>query len=158
MTSPDELTPITGEPPAESTPAPVAETTDVVQNPAGWSLVRHGTWEVSIGPDGMIMLPRLLAPEEVPDFISAVSRAAEIANENRAINQAAAAEAAANQPAVPESTLIIQESGSDPIPGAVAIRPASGLASPSSSVTPLDLNDPTSTDKEPTLVRPPAST
>ena len=156
MTAPEEPTIITGEPPAQSDPVVTAAETQVVQNPTGWSLVSHGTWEVSIGPDAMIMLPRLLAPEEVPDFVNAITKAAEVAVENRAINQAAAA--AADTTTAPTPTLIIQESGSEPIPGAVALMPTSGLANPASSATPLDLTDPTSTDKEPTMVRPPAAT
>jgi len=43
-----------------------------------WHLVTHGTWEVSVGPDGLLMLPRHLHPREVDDFIAAAAIAAQI--------------------------------------------------------------------------------
>lgn len=50
----------------------------------GWSLVRHGSWEVSVAPDGLIMLPRHLQPDEVQDFIAAVSQAAVVGTDKQA--------------------------------------------------------------------------
>jgi hypothetical protein len=45
--------------------------------PNGWSLVRAGTWEISVGPDGLLMLPRHLDPREVADFVVSAVAAAE---------------------------------------------------------------------------------
>jgi hypothetical protein len=41
-----------------------------------WRLVTVGTWQISIAPDGLLMLPRHLHPRECPDFIAALSAAA----------------------------------------------------------------------------------
>ena len=58
------------------------------QFPNGWSLVRAGTWEISVGPDGLLMLPRHLDPREVNDFVTSALAAAEegqrIMDENKA--------------------------------------------------------------------------
>ncbi len=40
-----------------------------VQKAAGHYLVTHGTWQISVAPDGLLMLPRHLHPDEVDDFI-----------------------------------------------------------------------------------------
>lgn len=45
--------------------------------PNGWSLANHETWQISVGPDGLLMLPRHLAPSEVADFCAAAQVAAE---------------------------------------------------------------------------------
>lgn len=149
-----EPAPITGELVESESPTPAAEDGVVVRNPQGWSLVQHGNWEVSIGPDGMVMLPRHLAPDEVADFIAAVTKAAEVGAETQAANQATAAAA---QPTPGLSTLIIQESGQPTLPGAIPLQPSSGGATPSVAVTRLDMTDPTA-EKSPTLPRPPAAT
>jgi hypothetical protein len=152
MSEPD-FTPITGDvvepPPAVAVP----EDGVVVRNPAGWSLVQQGNWEVSIGPDHMVMLPRHLAPEEVGDFVAAITKAAELATELQAEVQATATSEAPSF----SSTLVIQESG-QPLPaGAVQLQPSSGSATASgSTVQRLDLSDPTA-DKAPTPSRPPAT-
>ena len=44
-----------------------------------WRLVTVDTWQISISPDGLIMLPRHLHPRECPDFVAAVSAAAIVA-------------------------------------------------------------------------------
>ena len=43
--------------------------------PGGWHLVEKGTWQVSVSPDGMIMLPRHLHPLEIADFCAAAAGA-----------------------------------------------------------------------------------
>jgi hypothetical protein len=45
--------------------------------PNGWSLVTAGTWQISVAPDGLLMLPRHLHPREVSDFLAAAVAAAE---------------------------------------------------------------------------------
>ena len=68
--------------------------TGVEKLPNGWALVRHGVWEVSVAPDGLIMLPRHLQPEEVDDFCEAARQAALLATSKRDDNAQAATSAA----------------------------------------------------------------
>lgn len=55
-----------------------------------WHLVENGAWQVSVAPDGLIMLPRHLHPEEVADFCAAVTAAADVGNKVVLDNQTAA--------------------------------------------------------------------
>jgi len=77
----DETTP-------ETTDAPETPEATCERFPNGWSLVRAGTWEISVGPDGLLMLPRHLHPNEVADFLISATAAAEegarIVEENKA--------------------------------------------------------------------------
>jgi hypothetical protein len=43
-----------------------------------WHLVEYGTWQVSVGPDGLLMLPRYVHPREINDFVGAMLAAAEV--------------------------------------------------------------------------------
>jgi hypothetical protein len=68
---------------AEDTTAPTDEDDNPVpvepsceEYPNGWSLVTAGTWQVSIGPDGLLMLPRHLRPQDVSEFVAAIEAAA----------------------------------------------------------------------------------
>lgn len=65
-----------------------APETSIERLPNGWALVRSGTWEISVGPDGLLMLPRHLDPREVADFIASATAAAEegarVIEENKA--------------------------------------------------------------------------
>jgi len=63
-----------------------------------WHLVRLGNWEVSIAPDGLLMLPRHLHPREVPEFCAAITAAAEKATEVVSGNEEAAAAAVPAKP------------------------------------------------------------
>lgn len=47
----------------------------------GWHLVEAGTWQVSVAPDGLLMLPRHLHPSEVADFCAAAMAAADVGHE-----------------------------------------------------------------------------
>jgi hypothetical protein len=71
--------------------APPAEAT-CERFPNGWSLIRAGMWEISVGPDGLLMLPRHLDPREVNDFVTSAIAAAEegarIQEENKAKEKA----------------------------------------------------------------------
>lgn len=149
-----EPTPITGDVVDAPESAAAPEDGIVVRNPTGWSLVQHGNWEVSIGPDGLVMLPRHLAPEEIADFIGAVTKAAELSTELQAEAQAATG---TPTPGL-SSTLVIQESG-QPLPaGAVPLQLSGGAAVASgNTVTPMGLADPTASESTPTLPRPPAT-
>jgi hypothetical protein len=75
---------------AEPNPAPEAQaplpegasiqTVGDLDNPAGvWKLITYGTWQISVGPDGLIMLPRHLHSREWADFVAAGSIAANVA-------------------------------------------------------------------------------
>jgi hypothetical protein len=54
--------------------------------PGNWHLVEYGNWQVSVGPDAMIMLPRHVHPREVEDFVGAMLAAAEVGKEVAAAN------------------------------------------------------------------------
>jgi hypothetical protein len=45
--------------------------------PNGWTLVTAGSWQISVAPEGLLMLPRHLVPAEVGDFCAAALAAAE---------------------------------------------------------------------------------
>lgn len=49
--------------------------------PEGWHLVEAGSWQVSVAPDGLLMLPRHLHPAEVADFCAAAQAAADVGHE-----------------------------------------------------------------------------
>jgi hypothetical protein len=53
---------------------------------SGWSLVEYGCWSISVGPDGLLMLPRHLVPEDVQDFVGACLAAAEVGVQVRKAN------------------------------------------------------------------------
>lgn len=50
----------------------------VTAHPEGWHLVEAGDWQVSVAPDGLLMLPRHLHPAEVADFCEAALAAADV--------------------------------------------------------------------------------
>jgi hypothetical protein len=64
----------TPEPTPEAPPIPPAR----VQKSGDWHLVTHASWEVSVHPDGMLMLPRHLHPHEVDDFVRCIMTAKDI--------------------------------------------------------------------------------
>ena len=78
-----------------------------------WQLVTYGSWQISIGPDGLLMLPRHLAPSEVADFCACATVAALIGAAVIADNEA---RAAGDNRALPPGRAIIAQ-GSPP-PGA----------------------------------------
>lgn len=93
-----------------------------VEKHRGWTLVREGEWEISIGPDGFIMLPRYLQPADVEDFCSAARRAAEIGLTVQADNKARE-----NDPrpaGLPTDTAIVTEG---PPPAGAVRRPFSTI-------------------------------
>lgn len=95
----------------------MSEADDVTRLPNGWSLVRAGTWEVSIAPDGLIMLPRHVQPDEVDDFVAAMVRAAEVG----AAQQAAILSGQAELPAA-QSSIVVTDASTQRPKGAVPLR------------------------------------
>ncbi|MEZ0357335.1 hypothetical protein [Mycobacterium sp. SA01] len=55
-------------------------TPPTVRRVGEWHLVTANNYQVSIGPDALVMLPRHIHPREIPDFISALTVAAAVAN------------------------------------------------------------------------------
>lgn len=55
-----------------------------------WTLVTANDFQVSIGPDALIMLPRHIHPRDVPDFVAAMTIAADVAGDVHAGNVEAA--------------------------------------------------------------------
>lgn len=56
--------------------------------PGGYHLVTYGEWQVSVMNDGMISLPRIVRPQDIDDFISAMLAAKEVALKQQAENEA----------------------------------------------------------------------
>lgn len=75
----------TAEQPAETAQAAKAPPPSV-QAVGDWQLVTHGTWQISVGPDGLLMLPRHLHPREVDDFIAAATIAKQVGTDVIAAN------------------------------------------------------------------------
>ena len=71
--------------PADKPPATVRAHGD-------YHLVTYGTWEISIAPDGLLMLPRHLHPREVADFVACAAVAADVGADKIADNERKAAE------------------------------------------------------------------
>jgi hypothetical protein len=61
-----------------------------VQKKHGHLLVSYGTWQISIAPDGLLMLPRHLHPRDVDDFVGCLAVAKDIAAHLINTNQKAA--------------------------------------------------------------------
>jgi hypothetical protein len=55
---------------------------------SGWSLIEMGTWQISVAPDGLLMLPRHLHPDEVDDFCATARAAAVVGRETIEANTA----------------------------------------------------------------------
>lgn len=78
-------------PPAPEPALPEGATVQVIgePGPAGvWHLVTYGAWQVSVSPDGLLMLPRHLHPREWADFAAAGAIAADVAAKVVADNEA----------------------------------------------------------------------
>ena len=102
------------------TDEPVAE---VQLLPNAWHLVtvppsegRNG-WEISVAPDGLLMLPRHLKPADVLDFVICARAAAEVGEKVRAENAERAAKDGGT--GLPVGAVIVREG--PPPPGAVRL-------------------------------------
>lgn len=102
---------------AAATPNPEAEpalpdgaTVQTVGDPASpsgvWHLVTYGAWQISVGPDGLLMLPRHLHPREWADFVACGSLAANVAAKVVAEN---AERAKADDRSLPPGRAIVTE-------------------------------------------------
>src|SRR5271168_2549329 len=65
-----------------------------VQKAGDWHLVTHGAWQISVAPDGLLMLPRHLHPRELDDFVRCALVAKDVGTEVIAANEKKAEEAA----------------------------------------------------------------
>lgn len=66
-------------------------TPTIHQIQGGWHAIHYGSWQVSVAPDSLIMLPRHLKPEEAADFCAAVMAAAQVGLRVKGDNEAAGA-------------------------------------------------------------------
>jgi len=103
--------------------------TKVVSYPQGWSLVERGSWQVSVAPDGLIMLPRHLHPSEAADFCAAVQAAAPVGAKQRAANDAKTTPPLTEEELLASPAAFVAETGTEPVPGATPMRvtPRTGL-------------------------------
>jgi hypothetical protein len=85
------------------------------EHPSRWHLVEYGTWQISVAPDGLLMLPRHLHPVDVQDFVSCALAAAQVGAKVVAENTDNLMEVGPPVPMKP----IITPTGEDPPPGAV---------------------------------------
>ena len=103
---------MTEAPPAEPEAPPPAEPS--VESYGDWKLVTSGNWQVSISPDGLLMLPRHLHPRDWADFVNAGNVAARLGAEMIAEN----IEKAKNDDRRPApARAIVTESGTPPPAG-----------------------------------------
>jgi hypothetical protein len=79
--------PVAPEPaaPPVTSPAPPAAK---VQKVGAWHLVTRGSWQVSVGPDGLLMLPRHLHPDEWDEFVASAEIAKDVGQQVIAANNA----------------------------------------------------------------------
>jgi hypothetical protein len=113
MTAEPDETP--NQPVPEPSAEPVAEVIGPLPN--GWHLVKFGTWEVSVDPQGMLRLPGLLHPNEAMDFSIAARTAAEVGLKVIAENAERAAKTGGD--GLPVGAIIVREG--PPPPGAVRL-------------------------------------
>ena len=112
-----------------------------------WKLIRYGSWEISVGPDGLLRLPNLLRPADVDDFLAAATEAAKIGAQIITANQAAAAQ---DDRRLPPGRAIVTPRGQRPPAGAAPMivtprgqpystigRPSRGMAKPSIPAGPI---------------------
>jgi len=89
-------------------------TTPSIQTADGWKLITAGTEQISVDPNGILHFPRHCSPQQVPDLIEAMTKAAEI---GAAIREQLTREPAQKAAGLP--TNIITEG--PPPPGAIRL-------------------------------------
>jgi hypothetical protein len=89
----------------------------------GWSQIEYGCWSISVGPDGLLMLPRHLAPEEVQDFVGACLAASEVGVRVRKAN---AKRAENDDRTLPKSLIRVASRGATP-EGAIGLQTFAGV-------------------------------
>jgi hypothetical protein len=102
--------------------------TEIHAYPNGWNLVTHGAWQISVGPDAVIQLPRHVHPDDVPHFIEAMKAAADLAGQMRDLNEK---NAAGDDRSLPRGLMKVTPSGQTPagytkIPGTQKNKPVRG--------------------------------
>jgi hypothetical protein len=102
-----------------TTTEPEEPTATVVSYPQGWHLVERGSWQVSVAPDGLIMLPRHLTAADVADFCAAVQAAAPIATRQSAENDEKTTPPPTEEELLASAGVFVTEAGADPPSGAV---------------------------------------
>jgi hypothetical protein len=119
----DETTP---EPAAEPEPGATVQMVGEPNTPAGvWHLVTYGGWQISVAPDGLLMLPRHLHPREWADFVAAGSVAVQVGTKVIADNEA---RAKTDDRSLPAARAIIREG--PPPPGAARMLTTPGPNQP----------------------------
>lgn len=89
---PDADTPAVPLQPAQAPAAPAT-----VKEAGGWHLISYGSWQISVAPDGLLMLPRHLHPDEFAHFVACGKVAADIGLKIQADNTAKEKLAATSQ-------------------------------------------------------------
>ena len=88
-----------------------------VRKAGDWHLVTYGTWQISVGPDGLLMLPRHLHPDEWDHFVATGTIAKTVASDVISKNQK---QAEADDRSLPVRRAIVQQG--PPPPGATRMR------------------------------------
>jgi hypothetical protein len=83
----DEQQPAQDQVPEAPSPPQRRPSPAVVERHGDWQRVTYGVWQVSVGPDGLIMLPRHLHPQEWQDFAGCMNVAVDVAGQVVAANK-----------------------------------------------------------------------
>jgi hypothetical protein len=91
----------------------------VLSYPQGWHLVERGTWQVSVAPDGLLMLPRHLHPDEIDDFCAAARAAAPVGRKQRAANEEKTTPQPTEEELLAQPSVFVTEAGAEEPAGTV---------------------------------------
>jgi hypothetical protein len=112
--------------PANPTPEPTVQIVGDPSTPQGvWHLITYGGWQISVGPDGLIQLPRHLHPREWDDFVGAGTLAVAVGARVIAENQE---RAKADDRSLAPARAIVREG--PPPPGAARMLATAGPDQP----------------------------
>lgn len=100
---------------------PFGPGTEVQPCDGGWHLVTSGGWQVSVAPDGLLMLPRHIHPREWEDFVAAGRAAIEVGARIIAQNEE---NGRADDRTLPSRRALVTEGGVPP--GAVRMMTQAG--------------------------------
>lgn len=98
---------------SEKVAEPVSASPATVQRHGSWHLVTYGSWQISVDPAGVIMLPRHLHPREVDDFVGCMAVAKDVALTVVSTNERATA-VAATRPGGRSSSAVVITQGPPP--------------------------------------------
>lgn len=102
-----------------SVPVPTAK----VQKAGNWHLVTFGSWQISVDPTGLLMLPRHLHPEEFAEFVACGQIAVDIGTQVRAENEKKAEN---DDRRLGSRQAILTQRGTEPAAGTVRMRTDTG--------------------------------